>query len=245
VTHGAAPTTHRPITVRRRTSVHEQTSTPTFPDHFATVLAGHRAFRRDTGRFIQALGQLDPADRDTAAALVAWFDAAMQALHHHHIIEDEIFWPALRERSRAFRRVETLMHDEHEALDAAIEYASATVRALTSADTIDARDQARRRAEDAVVRMRALLVEHLDHEEQQALPLLAEAFTVDEYHALDAKVTDLFAPRELGFGACWYLDAATPREHETIRAGLPLPLRVLYRMVLRRGYRRLAAVLPA
>jgi hemerythrin-like domain-containing protein len=225
--------------------VHEQTSTPTFPDHFATVLAGHRAFRRDTGRFIQALGQLDPADTETSTALVAWFDAAMQALHHHHIIEDEIMWPALRERSRAFQQVEVLMHDEHEALDAAIEDAIAAVRALGTAATIDARDQARRTAEDAVVRMRALLVEHLDHEEQQALPLLAEAFTVEEYHALDAKVTDLFSPKELGFGACWYLDAATPREHGIIRGGFPLPLRVLYRLVLRRGYRRLAAVLPA
>jgi hypothetical protein len=221
--------------------VHEQTSTPAFPDRFATVLAGHRAFRRDTARFIQALGQLDPADADTTSALVAWFDAAMQALHHHHIIEDEIMWPALRERSRAFRQVEALMRDEHEALDVAIEDAIAAVRALGSAD---AREQARRRAEDAVVRMRALLVEHLDHEEQQALPLLAEAIPVDEYRALEARVPDLFSTKELGFGACWYLDAATPREHEIIHGGFPLPLRLLYRLVLRRGYRRLAAVLP-
>jgi hypothetical protein len=225
--------------------MHDQTSTPTFPDHFATVLAGHRAFRRDTGRFIQALGHLDPADADSAAALVAWFEAAMQALHHHHIIEDEIFWPALRERSRAFQLVEQLMHDEHEALDAAIEDGIAAVRALGVAETTSDRDEARRRAEDAVVRMRALLVEHLDHEEEQALPLLAEAFTVDEYHALDAKVPDLFSPKELGFGACWYLDAATPEEHAIIRGGFPLPLRVLYRLVLRRGYHRLAAALPA
>jgi hypothetical protein len=133
------------------------------------------------------------------------------------------------------------MRDEHEALDVAIEDAIAAVRALGSAD---AREQARRRAEDAVVRMRALLVEHLDHEEQQALPLLAEAIPVDEYRALEARVPDLFSTKELGFGACWYLDAATPREHEIIHGGFPLPLRLLYRLVLRRGYRRLAAVLP-
>jgi hypothetical protein len=224
--------------------VSDHAPTPTLPDHLSTVLAGHRAFRRDTGRFIQALGTLDPGDERTTRALVRWFDAAMLALHHHHTIEDEIFWPALRERSRAFETVDEQMHDEHEALDAAIGAATDAVRALGTVAPED-REAARRRAEDAVVRLRALLVEHLDHEERGALPLLGEAFTVDEYHQLDRKVTDLFAPKELGFGACWYLDAASPTEHAVIWDGLPLPLRLLYRLSLRRSYRRIAAVLPA
>jgi hemerythrin-like domain-containing protein len=223
--------------------VSDQTATPTLPDHLSTVLAGHRAFRRDTARFIQALGQLDPSDHRTTVALVRWFDEAMQALHHHHTIEDEIFWPALRERSRAFEAVDRQMHDEHEALDAAIEDATSSVRALGAAGPQD-QEAARRRAEDASVRLRALLVEHLEHEEASALPLLGEAFTVDEYHQLDRKVTDLFDPEQLGFGACWYLDAASPEEHAVIWAGLPLPLRLLYRLSLRRSYRRIAAVLP-
>jgi hemerythrin-like domain-containing protein len=221
----------------------DQASTPMLPDHLSTVLAGHRAFRRDTGRFIQALGRLDPSDEGTTVALVRWFEAAMQALHHHHTIEDEIFWPALRERSRAFAALDRQMHDEHHALDAAIEDATRSVRALRTAEPRD-REVARRRAEDAAVRLRALLVEHLDHEERSALPLLGEAFTVEEYHQLDRKVTDLFAPKELGFGACWYLDAASPAEHAVIWDGLPLPLRLLYRLSLRRSYLRIAAVLP-
>jgi hypothetical protein len=221
----------------------DQAPTPTLPDHLAAVLAGHRAFRRDTSRFIQALGQLDPADRRTSAALVAWFDAAMQALHHHHTIEDEIFWPALRGRSRAFAALEQAMHEEHAALDTAIEEATTSVTALGAADP-QVRESARRRAEDAVVRMRAILVEHLDHEEAGALPLLGEAFTVEEYRQLDRRVTELFTPKELGFGACWYLDAASPTERAVISAGLPRPFRLLYPVALRPSYRRLAAVLP-
>jgi hemerythrin-like domain-containing protein len=218
--------------------------TPPLPDHVSVVLAGHRAFRRDTARFIKALGQVDAEDRTTIAGLVAWFDAATEALHHHHVIEDEIFWPALRQRSPAFVAMEQLLQDEHEALDAAIGEAVATVRALDATDR-PGWEPARRAAEEAVVRMRAILVEHLTDEEAHALPLLGEAFTPQEFGELDRKVTELFDPRELGFGACWYLDAASPEEHAVIWAGLPLPLRVLYRLHLHRSYLRVSAVLPA
>jgi hemerythrin-like domain-containing protein len=216
---------------------------PPLPDHLSVVLAGHRAFRRDTARFTEALGQVDADDHVSIARLVAWFDAATEALHHHHRIEDEIFWPALRERSRAFVALEQLMQDEHEALDAAIGEAVAAVRALGDTGRPDWQ-AARRAAEEAVVRMRAILVEHLADEEAHALPLLGEAFTPEEFRELDRKVTELFDPKELGFGACWYLDAASPEEHAVIWVGLPLPLRALYRLHLRRSYRRLAAVLP-
>jgi hemerythrin-like domain-containing protein len=221
--------------------VHEQTTA--LPDHLAPVTAGHRAFRRDTARFVQALGQVDPRDDDTIASLQAWFVAAVEALHHHHTIEDEIMWPALRERSPAFAVADPVMQAEHEALDAAMTAAAAAVARLSSAPSSQ-REAARRDAEEQVVRLRAILVEHLADEEATALPLLGEAFTVEEHAALGARVHDLFTPKELAFGLCWYLDAATPREREVILSELPLPVRLLQRLVLRRRYERLAAVLP-
>jgi carbon monoxide dehydrogenase subunit G/iron-sulfur cluster repair protein YtfE (RIC family) len=220
--------------------VHEQTTA--LPDHLAPVTAGHRAFRRDTARFIQALGRLDPRDDETVAALQAWFVAAVEALHHHHTIEDEIMWPALRERSPAFAVADPVMQAQHEALDAALTAATAAVTQLAAAPA-GQREAARRHAEEQVVRLRAILVEHLADEEATALPLLGEAFTVEEHTALAARVHDLFSPTELAFGLCWYLDAATPREREVILSDLPLPVRLLQRLVLRRRYERLSAVL--
>jgi hypothetical protein len=220
--------------------VYEQTATQ--PDHLAAVAAGHRAFRRDTARFVRALGQLDPRDDDAIAALQAWFFAAIAALHHHHTIEDDIMWPALRERSPAFAASDPVMRTEHEALDAAMTAAAAAVSRLTAAPA-ERRETARRDAEAQVVRMRAILVEHLADEETTALPLLSEAFTVEEHRALAARVHDLYTPRELAFGLCWYLDAATPRERAAIVSSLPRPVRLLQRLVLQRRYERLSAVL--
>jgi hypothetical protein len=217
---------------------------PALPEHLSAVLAGHRAFRRDTARFIRALGGAAADDRTTTARLVAWFDAATGAIHQHRAIEDEILWPALRERSRAFAAVDRSLQAEHGALDGAIGASVAAVRALADVDPPH-REAARRAGEEAVVRMRAILVEHLADEEAHALPLLGEAFTPQEFRALERRVTELFDPRELGFGACWYLDAASPEERAVIWAGLPLPVRARYRLHLRRSYLRLSAVLPA
>jgi hypothetical protein len=216
---------------------------PASPEHLSAVLAGHRAFRRDTARFIKALGRAAADDRTTTARLVVWFDAAAEAIHHHHTIEDEILWPALRERSRAFAATEQRIRDDHGALDAAIGTAVDAVRTLAGVDGAGG-EAARRAAEEAVVRLRAILVEHLDDEEAVALPLLGEAFTPDQFRKLEHEVTARFGPRELAFSACWYLDAATPEEHAVIWGGLPLSLRVLYRLSLRRSYRRVSAVLP-
>jgi carbon monoxide dehydrogenase subunit G len=215
---------------------------PTLPDHLAPVTAGHRAFRRDTARFIRALGRLDPRDDVAITALQSWFAAAMEALHHHHTIEDDIMWPALRDRSPAFAAAEPLMEAQHTALDAAIGAAETAVAQLSSVPAAQ-RETARRYAEEQVVRLRAILVEHLDDEEATALPLLGEAFTVAEHRDLAAKVHDVFTPKELAFGLCWYLDAATPRERATIMSELPRPVRLLQRLVLQRRYERLSAVL--
>jgi hypothetical protein len=216
---------------------------PALPDHLSAVIAGHRAFRRDTARFIKALGRAGADDRTTTARLVAWFDAATAALLHHHTIEDEILWPALRGRSRAFAALEPRIRDQHRALDAAIGTAVDAVRTFATVDGAG-REAARRAAEEAVVRMRAILVEHLDDEEAVALPLLGEAFTPEEFRKLERAGRELFARKELAFDACWYLDTATPGEHAVIWAGLPRSLRVRYRLRLRRSHRRVSAVLP-
>jgi hypothetical protein len=192
---------------------------------------------RGTGAPSPPLGRTGPAGRPTIAALQAWFAAAMEALHHHHTIEDDIMWPALRERSGAFADADALKQAEHEALDAAMTAAAAAVMRLSTVAPTH-REAARRDAEEQVVRLRAVLVEHLDDEDDR-LPLLGEAFTVEEHRELAARVHDQFSPKELAFGLCWYLDAATPRERAAIVSELPRPVRLL-----QRRYERLAAVLP-
>jgi hypothetical protein len=203
--------------------------------------AGHRALRRDTARFIAALGRLDARDGTTPVALHRYATAAVAALHRHRIAVEEILWPALRERRPSFGALEQQLQAEHEVLaDAGAAVTTATDRLLTS--PASGREAARREAELAAVRLRAVLVEHLDAEEA-VLPLLQAAFTSDDLRSLDRRVIGRFPPLQLGVDVGWHLDAAPPHERAVRWSTLPRHHRLLHHLVLRPRVRRLSAVL--
>jgi hypothetical protein len=82
------------------------------------MLAAHDAFRRDLTRLARAAGTAnDPARRRPVAA--GW-ELFKRELHLHHTAEDEIIWPALRDRlehSQAALSVLDEMEAEHERID--------------------------------------------------------------------------------------------------------------------------------
>jgi hypothetical protein len=164
-------------------------STPTNPG-WRIQLAIHRAVRRDIDRLMAALG----SGTEASAVRTYWAIAAAH-LHHHHEIEDNAVWPLMRERlgDRAGSLLAQNAH-EHQVMASAMDGFDA---ALAAADAGDARG--------ALGRVQEATETHLISEEAEVLPLIPEAFTMEDvasFQALNAKgdAPSAFLP--------WLLDEA-------------------------------------
>jgi hypothetical protein len=183
------------------------------------MLAAHDAFRRDLTRLARAAGTAnDPARQRSVAA--GW-ELFKRELHLHHTAEDEIIWPALRDRlehSQTALSVLDEMEAEHERIDpllAAVDAAFSGPDADRLADVIDA--------------LTSTVTGHLGHEERDGLPLIGTALTAAEWRAVGRKIA-----RKNGLAAgpemfAWMLDGADRRHTAATLAQLPPPLRLLYR----------------
>src|SRR3954447_7872255 len=143
------------------------------------LMAIHGAVRRDLSRLASAVSSLcDPAitvaDRRVGATgLSAYWSCFAQQLHHHHTIEDTEVFPYLR-RSLSGRGTAVLdaMGTEHDAIDHAQDATQAALTALLADPTSDRARDVRNR----LATFKEVVVSHLAHEEEAAVPLILEGF---------------------------------------------------------------------
>jgi hypothetical protein len=185
------------------------TIVPTNPG-WRIQLAIHRAVRRDISRLSAALAEQVPP----AAAVQAYWSVTAAQLHHHHEFEDTVVWPLMGARLGA--RVEALLDrnsHEHEVMSAAMAQFDAAV-GTTPTDTAV--------AAAALGEMEMTIDTHLKHEEADVLPLISEAFTMEDlafFQAEDAKTNaaNVFLP--------WMLEDAPETDFVFFTAAMPAPVR--------------------
>lgn len=132
---------------------------------WAAQLAVHAAVRRDTARLVHVLGRA--ASEIDARAIVTFWSRLAEQLHHHHQTEDSDVWPLVR--SVLGRDVDAVLdgvNAEHALMVSAMSAVDVTMSDLDNASS------ERGAAADAVVHFQEVVTDHLDHEEQTALPLL-------------------------------------------------------------------------
>jgi iron-sulfur cluster repair protein YtfE (RIC family) len=190
------------------------------------MMAAHEALRRDLVGLAHAAGDAGregPAKRE---AVQRGWEVFQRQLHIHHTAEDELVWPALRERltqSDAAQSVLDAMESEHQQIDPLL---NAVNRAMdqpggddgTLGDTVDVLTMA--------------LHGHLAHEEREALPLIGTALTAAEWRGVGRRigVKNLRRAPEM---FAWMLDGADPEEAKAAVGLLPPPAQVLCRAVWR------------
>jgi hypothetical protein len=192
---------------------------------FTFMYAAHDAFRRDLRRLASAAEAGRAAD---PAVQAGWATFASQ-LHVHHTAEDSWLWPALRERATrpAEAAVLDAMDAEHARIDPMLDGIEGSLAARARAGL----------AENAAA-LTAALTAHMEHEEDQALPLV-EAYLGPEGWAAFGKV--MRKSQGLSGGAeffPWMLDGVPADMTKRVLAMLPPPARLLYRAVWRPGYAR-------
>lgn len=198
----------------------------------------HHAFRRDLARFEAAVWATPVEDRETWLALEARWDRFGEVLHHHHSVEDESIWPVLLrhvdERCDAEGRA-TLeaMEAEHGFIDPAL---SACREGFSSMVDHPCEDH-RHALEARVTDVRAALHAHLSHEEIEALPLLQEVMTEEEFAASEKAAAKGYPLRLVPFLLAWVSDGLPEQAMRHILSGAPPGYGLLLRLSTPR-YRR-------
>lgn len=210
-----------------------QTSKQTLTDVHDMVVV-HRVFRRELRLVPQLVRQVAPGDLARAAVLAGHARLVLTGLNGHHTAEDELLWPKLLERCTPDAELVHRMEAQHERVHEALE-------ALGPA--LDRWEAEARPAvgEEVAASMEALwtaLVEHLDDEEREILPLAARHITQAEWDELGEHGVSQTSFRQLPilFGAV--AEEATPEEMTHILSTVPPPVRFLLRTVLAKRYRR-------
>jgi hypothetical protein len=196
--------------VRHEAERHQLAADPAF------MYAMHEAFRRDLDRLVSQ------ADAPTPHTIDGW-DVLKRQLDNHHRAEDEDLWPVLR--AHVDSPVIDAMELEHAAVPPALD---AVQRAVDREQPFGPEARALQR----------LVVEHLDHEERDVLPLIERHLDAQEWH--DWLVTERSnrQPRERVEFLTWVLDDADETSAAAVLRELPVPGRVVYHRVLEPRYRK-------
>ncbi|HEX9993758.1 MAG TPA: hemerythrin domain-containing protein [Acidimicrobiales bacterium] len=198
----------------------------------------HLTLRAGLEELTAAVGAWRPGDAATAAVLHRLWHHFAKGLHHHHVGEDDLVWPALRAAAPGFAEQEERMRSEHADVDGHLGEADTAFAAF--AERPDEASAERLRV--TLGRLGASLEEHLRHEEDDVLPLINEHLAADAWRRIDTQLLRRLPFRDLAV-AVGSIDDAIRRNPEALAAmpAPPLPVRALLAVAWRRRFARLVA----
>jgi Hemerythrin HHE cation binding domain len=192
----------------------------------------HGAIRRDLDRFIGALSAFPSGDRTRAQQLqTAWANFDRQ-LTVHHEGEHEIAWPALQSVGVS-QGLLTTMDAEHETMSEALAQTRTAIGALGR--TAGQPEAAAALA--AVQHLKAVTVQHLDHEEAELEGVYQANRDTPQIKAM-GKAFGKVSPSVGGQFFAWVLDGASPEEQAAVRHEVPGPVISIIGGIFGRGYRK-------
>ena len=205
------------------------TTSPTASDPWEMALI-HRLVRRGFEQSREFV--LAPGVNSRTVAVAEYVGFHLDGLHAHHSSEDELIWPALHERASLSDALITRMEEQHASVHQAIE---ATRRELAAweANATETRSESLAAALGTIVDR---LAEHLAEEERDVVPLIAAHITQAEWEHLGKVSFSKFTPKQRFIAMGEMLEAANPSEAARMMAGLPAPIRMVWRLLGRRKY---------
>ena len=172
-----------------------------------------------------------PARADAVAEYVGFH---LDGLEAHHSSEDELIWPVLRERASMSGALIRRMEEQHAGLHDALDTTRRELLAWEAAPTSERSDALATALGTVVDR----LSEHLTEEERDVVPLIAAHITQAEWDHLGKVAFSKFTPKQRFIAMGEMLAAASPAEAARMLAGLPAPVKVMWRLVGQRRYER-------
>ncbi len=206
----------------------------TTPTDTHDMVVAHRVFRRELRLLPQLVRGVAPGDTARAAVLADHGRLILRGLHLHHTSEDLLLWPKLLERCTPDTEVVHRMEDQHERVHQALD----DIGPALDRWQVEARPAVTEEVAAGFDALRTVLVEHLDEEEREILPLAARHLTQAEWNEMGEHGSKGMSMKELPimFGAV--VEDTTPEEKAEIFKIVPLPVQILLRTVFARQYRR-------
>ena len=195
----------------------------------------HAAVRRDLDRLEHALGRMRDGDLPRARALERAYRSLHDELHHHHVAEDTHIWPMLATVGVDQQLLDE-MESEHSAMAEALAETGAAMATLAgSGSAVDAAA-----SRESLLRTRAVVERHLQHEETELEPQLRPHMDTPEWHAVEKKLRSQPLPVAGRFFA-WLTDGMSEEHRAFFRKTVPAPVvTVLSRVFGRRYYKEVA-----
>lgn len=190
----------------------------------------HLVFRREFWQLPRLVRGVMAGDGARAEAVARHADFMLRWLSSHHGAEDMALWPVLA--GRVPDQVAALMTEQHQAAHDEIQaIAPLLTRWRNDADVV-AREQLAERL-DA---LHVLLMNHLDAEEEQLLPLAAEMLSAEEWkHFQTVGRSGRTADVPLTLGLLRY--DADPQLFKTMMAEMSPPVRAVLLRLATRSFR--------
>ncbi len=199
----------------------------------------HFAFRRDLADVVAAVRRTPVGEHAVWEALQERWGRFFEVLHHHHEAEDEHIWPVTRGHALAAGRtasVEVLdsMEADHEQIDPALQACTDAFAAMVAHPCADHRNA----LDIEVTEVHQLLLDHLAREEREAIPLIQELMTPAEWEASEKAIEKEYGLKVVPFVVPWLFKGLPPEKAAEIVPFLPLPYRLLLRVLTPRFLRR-------
>src|SRR5215207_1894213 len=194
----------------------------------------HRILRNSFAELARLVTDVGINDTARVNAVANHLRFTLDGLTAHHTTEDDLVWPVLLARARPSAALVERMEAQHHGLHTGIE----EVRRLTNLWRAAPSPDAARELSTAITGMLGQLTAHLDEEERDVVPLIAEHLSLAEYEHVGETAFDKFTPAQRFTALGQMLEVASPAEAAAMIAPLPAPIKVLWRVVGKRRYRR-------
>lgn len=197
------------------------TTAPDIPLADATAMARfHCIFREALDAVPRLVGAAPADDNDRADLVGSYYANVLKLLHAHHEAEDLTIYPLMVERLPQHVDVISRVNAEHEALLGTLDAAEQAVTAWRADPSSASRDAAVASLES----LRAILVEHLDHEEADVVPLIALCINVAEWGEMSATAFQRFSGDKVWLVLGLIQEQMLAEENATMEANMPPPV---------------------
>jgi hypothetical protein len=189
--------------------------------------AVHRKTRSDLARYVRAVEKASELDRTTRLRpLARWARGFAHELVHHRIREDEILFPALRDRVPAVDCVLGEIAVHQAAIDELLVRWPGVAERL--ADPAVAFEPAKSEAVQLALDLQDHVLRRFDLEDAEILPVLAANFDGAEYDRLVARAERHRPGR--AFAIPWSVDAVEPGDRPALIARATPEVRLVWKL---------------
>jgi len=143
------------------------------------MYAVHGVFRDTLGSAPQLVGGVRAGDVERVALIVNYYENILSFLEAHHDAEEKLVFPLLRELCPGEDALVDRMAEQHHEAVRLLEEAQRLLQVWPAGDAAS-----QKAALDGLDALHAQLVDHLNQEEANVLPLAAENLSAEEWGAL-------------------------------------------------------------